>query len=67
MAGEELMALPPGVEGVFREFRTCEFSTLARRRPGCVARDPAVAAKRESLRAHHFHRSAGQGVQHPAR
>jgi len=30
MAGEELMALPPEVEGVFREFRTCEFSTLAR-------------------------------------
>src|SRR5215213_9067470 len=26
----ERFALPPEVEGVFREFRTCEFSTLAR-------------------------------------
>ena len=29
-SGTSLSALPPEVEAVFREFRTCEFSTLAR-------------------------------------
>lgn len=65
-AAGERAVLPSEVEGVFREFCTCEFSTLARD-PDHLAYGDPVAARGAAFRADDFDRHAAEGLQHPAR